>query len=169
MIAEQGLGCSNTTGNSGGPNDWAVGVTASLTPPMGIVSMDYNMFTQNGFVTQMAFKVWTAGGGPGATVGSQALTAAQFAVGTHTVAISPFIPLTSQSFFFGLSQPQSNAGCRIGEDTSSGGSGFSYLRAPGCGLGSWGTVTSIAFNGDWVMRVLVDDTVPVELQSFTIG
>ena len=68
----------------------------------------------------------------------------------------------------GFNQPQSLAGMRIGLDTSSGGSGFSYLLAPGCGLGSWGTVTSIAFNGEWVMRVLVDDTVPVELQMFSV-
>ena len=114
-----------------------------------------------------AFMAWTAAGAPGAAIGSQALTAAQYAVGTHTVAISPFIPLTNQAFFFGFNQPQTAAGMRWGRDTSVG-SGFSYILAPSCGLGSWGTMTAIALPGDWVMRVLVDDTVPVELQMFSV-
>jgi len=168
MTAETGLGCSNTTGNSGGPNDIAQGVTATLTPPMGIIQATYNIFTQNGYITQLAFRAWAGAGPPGATIASQALTAAQYSLGTHTVAIAPYIPLANQQFFFGFNQPQTNAGMRWGLDTSSGPSGTAYIRAPSCGLAAWGTLDSIGYPGAWVMRVLIDDTVPVELQSFNV-
>ena len=45
LTPELGLGCSNPSGTSGGPNDVALGVTASLTPPLAITSHYYNIFT----------------------------------------------------------------------------------------------------------------------------
>jgi hypothetical protein len=169
MIAEQGIGCSNSTGNWGGPNDWAVGVTATMLPPFGIVDVTYNMFTQNGFVTQLSFMVWSDDSGPGSVIGSQALNPSQFQVGTHTVTISPYVLVHEQALFFGFNQPQTNAGCRIGLDTSSGGSGHSLIRAPACGVaGNFDTVTSVGYPGDWVMRAIINSPVPVELQAYTV-
>ncbi|MCK5378166.1 MAG: hypothetical protein KAJ78_02130 [Acidobacteria bacterium] len=163
--AEIGLGCSNGTGNSGGPNDWAVGVTATLTPPFGIVSTTYNIFTGMGYTTALTFKAWAGGAAPGAEIGAQ--SGMPMGTGNYTVAVAPPIMLSAQAFYFGFYQPQSTAGMRIGLDTSSGSEGTSFLLAPGCGLGAWGTVDSIGFAGNWVMRAVVDDTIPVELMTFT--
>ncbi|MCP4902767.1 MAG: hypothetical protein GY906_37880 [bacterium] len=169
MVAEMGLGCSNGAGTSGGPNDWAVGVTATLMPPMGLYSTTHNMFTQLGFFTQMAFVVYADSAGvPGAVIGSQALTNAQYQAGTNTITVSPHITLTNQTFFFGLNNPQTNAGGRIGLDTSTAGGPNSFIRAPSCGAATWTALTTIGFPGSWVMRVLVDDTLPVELQAFSV-
>jgi len=166
MIPEIGLGCSNATFTSGGPNDFAVGVTATLTPPFGITSTTYNVFSGGTFVTAYTFKVWAGGAGPGAELAAQA-GLPPFA-GNNTVAIAPPIVMTAPAFYFGFYQPQPTAGMRLGLDASSGSLGTSYLRAPGCGLSAWGTVDSIGFPGNWVMRVIIDDTIPVELMTFSI-
>lgn len=163
--AEMGLGCSNGAGTSGGPNDYAVGVTATLTPPFGIVSATYNVFTGLGNLTALTFKAWAGGGTPGTQIGAQAGMPAM--AGNYTVAIAPPIMLSAQAFYFGFSQPQTTAGMRLGLDTSSGSAGTSFLLAPTCGLAAWGTVDSIGFAGNWVMRAVVDDTIPVELMTFT--
>lgn len=164
FVAEQGLGCSNGTGNSGGPNDWAVGVTATLTPPFGIVSTTYNIFTGVGYTTALTFKAWAGGATPGAEIGAQ--SGMPTGTGNYTVAVAPPIMLSAQAFYFGLYQPQSSAGMRIGLDTTTT-TGHSFLLAPDCGLAAWGTVDSIGFPGNWVMRAVVDDTIPVELMTFT--
>jgi len=166
FVAEVGLGCSGTAGTSGGPNDLAVGVTATLTPPFGITSTTYNVFTGLGHVTAFTFKAWAGGAVPGLEIGSQAGLSA--ATGNYTVAIAPPIMLTNQAFYFGFAQPQTNAGMRLGLDTSSGSAGTSFILAPTCGLAAWGTVDSIGFAGNWVMRAVVDDTVPVELMTFIV-
>lgn len=163
--AEDGLGCSNTAGTSGGPNDFAVGVTATLTPPFGITSTTYNIYTGLGATTALTFKAWAAGAAPGAEIGSQ--SGMSMGTGNYTVAIAPPIMLSAQTFYLGLSQPQTNAGMRIGLDTSSGSAGTSFILAPGCGLAAWGTIDSIGYPGNWVMRAVIDDTVPVELMTFT--
>ena len=165
FVAESGLGCSNGTGNSGGPNDYAVGVTATLTPPFGITSTTYNIFTGNGYTTALTFKAWAGGAEPGAEIGTQ--SGMGMGTGNYTVAIAPPIMLSAQAFYFGLYQPQSTAGMRIGLDTSSGSAGTSFIRAPGCSLPAWGTVDSIGVPGNWVMRAVVDDTIPVELMTFS--
>lgn len=165
FVAEVGLGCSNGTGNSGGPNDFAVGVTATLTPPFGIVSTTYNIFTGLGYTTALTFKAWAGGAIPGAEIGAQ--SGMPMGTGNYTVAVAPPIMLSAQAFYFGLYQPQTTAGMRIGIDSSSGQTGDSFILAPGCGLTAWGTVDSIGYTGNWVMRAVVDDTIPVELMTFT--
>lgn len=164
FVAEAGLGCQNPTGNSGGPNDFAVGVTATLTPPFGIVSTTYNIFTGNGYTTALTFKAWAGGAIPGAEIGAQ--SGMPMGTGNYTVAVAPPIMLSAQAFYFGLYQPQTTAGLRIGLDTTTT-DGTSFILAPGCGLTTWGTVDSIGNPGNWVMRAVVDDTIPVELMTFT--
>lgn len=161
---EFGIGCSNPSGTSGGPNDLAVGVTASLAPPFGIISTTYNVFTNVGPGT-LNFVAWAGGGSPGAPIGMQAGVPDNQA--NQTAPISPAIVVTTPQFFFGLNQPETNAGLRIGVDSSAGG-GFSFIRAPTCGLAAFGTLTSIGFPGNWVMAAVIDDAVPVELMSYDV-
>ena len=169
MVAESGLGCSNGTGTSGGPNDWAVGVTATLTPPFGIVQTTYNVFTNIApGLTSFTFFAFQGGGVPGAAIGSVPLGPAAASQGNHTMAVSPAITVNSASFYFGFYQGQTTVGMRIGLDTSSGSAGTSFIRAPTCGAASFVTVDSLGFAGNWVMRAVVDDTVPVELMSLGV-
>jgi len=165
MIPEIGLGCSNGTGGSGGPNDWASGVTATLIPPFGIISTTYNSFTNvSTTITTLTFKVWAAGGIPGAEVAAQ--TGIPFAQANHTVAVAPPIVMSVQDFYIGLTQPQSNVGIRIGMDTTTA-DGQQFILAPGCGANVWTTVEALGFPGNWVVRAIIDDTIPVELMTFT--
>jgi hypothetical protein len=166
---EIGIGCSNGGGTSGGPNDVFVGVNATLTPPFGITSHTYNIFTQvSPTITALTFQTRAGGGSPGAVGYSQA--GLPFTQGNHTVAVpDPFAAvINSSQFYFGQTQPQTNVGMRWGVDTSSGSQGTSFLRAPTCGASSFVTLDSIGFPGNWVMAVIVDDTIPVELMNFTI-
>jgi hypothetical protein len=168
MVPEVGIGCSNPTGTSGGPNDWAVGVTATLTPPFGIISTTYNVFTNVApGLTAFTFKAWQPGSSPGAEIGSQVLGGGAASQGNHTVAVAPAITVTTPSLYFGFYQPQTSAGIRLGLDQTSS-AGTSFIRAPTCGLTVWGTVESIGYPGNWVMRAIVDDTIPVELMSIGI-
>jgi hypothetical protein len=172
LVPEIGLGCSNPTGNSGGPNDWAVGVVATLVPPFDIISTTYNLFTQiSPNINQLDFRAWAGGGVPGAQFGSQ--SGLPFASGNHTVAISPAINVSTANapggqFYFGLNNAQTNVGIRVGEDTNSGSAGTSFIRAPICGASSFVTVDSLLFPGNWVMAAVIDDGIPVELMNFSV-
>jgi hypothetical protein len=64
MSPDLGLGCSNPSGMSGGPNDWATKVTATLTPPIPIISTTYNVFSFNSGPT-WDFVAWENGALPG--------------------------------------------------------------------------------------------------------
>lgn len=170
MIPEAGLGCATTSTPiiGGGPNDFAVGVTASLTPPFGIISTTYNVYTGTPAaptLTALTFKAWQGGAQPGTEIGAQAGMAV--ATGNHTAAIAPAIVVNSAAFYFGFLQPQTDSGVRLGHDSTSS-AGTSFIRAPDCGVASWITVDSIGYAGNWVMRAVIDDTIPVELQTFTI-
>jgi hypothetical protein len=169
MSAEQGIGCSNGTGTTGGPNDVAVNVVASgLTFPFGLTIVTYNIFTQvSPNITAHSFAAWSSVSGAGTVIDSEA--GAPFSQGNHTFvpAFPGIYPISQNSFFFGFQQPQTNVGMRWGVDTSAGG-GTSYIRAPTCGLSSFGTLDSIGFPGNWVFRTTADDTVPVELYDFSV-
>jgi len=165
LVPEIGIGCSNGTGNSGGPNDVAVQVTASLVPPLDIISTTYNVFTNLGFVVTHSFVAWAGGAVPGLEIGRQPTPPGP---GNVTAAITPAIQVTSASFHFGFNQPQTAAGMRWGLDTSGGGTADSFIRASACGLSSWGTLTSIGLPGNWVMAAVVDETIPVELTAFDV-
>ncbi len=169
LTAEIGLGCSNTAGTSGGPNDWAQGVTATLAPPFGIISTTYNIFTQvSPTITAFSFVAWAGGGSPGAELGR--ITGLPFSQGNHTQNFNTAtaIVVGTPQFFFGFNQPQTDVGMRIGLDTSSGSEGESFIRAPACGAGTFFTVDSLGFPGNWVMAAVIDDTVPVELMTFDV-
>ncbi|MGH9464850.1 MAG: hypothetical protein ACRD0X_04345 [Thermoanaerobaculia bacterium] len=167
LVAEIGLGCSNPTGNSGGPNDWAQGVTATLSPPFGIISTTYNIFTQvSPNITAFSFVAWAGGASPGAELGREA--GFPFGAGNHTANLGTPIVVSTPQFFFGFNQPQTNVGMRIGLDTSSGSAGESFIRAPTCGVAAFLTVDSIGFPGNWVMAAVIDDTIPVELMNFDV-
>jgi len=164
LIPELGIGCSNTTGTSGGPNDVAVGVQAFTTPPFDITSHWYNVYTNvSPTITSLSFVVWAWG--PGAELGRQA--GLPWAQGNHTVAISPGINMASTQFMFGQNQPQTNVGLRWGLDTSSGSAGTSYIRAPSCGATSWTMLDALGYPGNWCFSVTINDgTTPAELQSW---
>lgn len=166
LTAENGIGCSNSAGTSGGPNDWAVGVTASLPTPLNVVSTTYNIFTQiSPTITSLSFVAWAGGAAPGAELGRQA--GVPFSQGNHTAVVSG-VAVPSAQFYFGLNQGQSNVGLRIGLDTSSGSAGTSFIRAPTCGATAFASVDSLGFPGNWVMAAVVEDVVPVELQTLDV-
>lgn len=166
LTAEMGLGCSNPTGNSGGPNDWAVGVTATLAPPLDVLSTTYNLFTQiSPNINSLSFVAWAGGGSPGAEVGRQ--TGMPFSQGNHTAAVSG-VTVSSAQFYFGFNQSQTNVGMRIGLDTNSGSEGTSFIRAPTCGAAAFTTVDALGFPGNWVMAAVVDEVVPVELMTLDV-
>ena len=166
LTPEMGLGCSNTSGTSGGPNDVAVGVTADLTPPIQITQHYYNIFTQvSPNITDLDFVVWRGGSElPGPERGRASL-APNWGAGDHTVLI-PNVFVTSQHFFFGQNQPQTNVGMRWGLDTSSGSWGASLIRAPTCGASAFTLVDNLGFPGSWVLAVSHGIPVPVDLQSW---
>jgi hypothetical protein len=166
LTPEMGLGCSNPSGTSGGPNDVAVGVTFALTPPIQITSHYYNIFTQvSPNISQLDFVVWAGGAVPGAELARDSIVP-NWGAGDHTVAVSGIcVPL--QQFYFGHSQTQTNVGMRWGLDTGSGSAGTSFVRAPSCGVGAFTPVDNLGFPGNWVMSVTADHCrVPVELQSW---
>jgi len=164
LIPERGIGCSNVSGTSGGPNDVAVGVTATTTPPFCITSHMYNIYTSvSPNINALSFVCWTGFAAPGVEFGRQAGMA--WSAGNHTAAISPAIVVSDPWFFFGQNQPQTNVGIRWGLDQSSS-AGTSWIKAPGCGLSSWGTMESIGYPGNWCMAVSVDAPSPTELQSW---
>jgi hypothetical protein len=172
LTAELGLGCSNPTGTSGGPNDWAVGVVATLTPPYGFTSTTYNLFTQiSPNINSFNFFAWVGGPVPGAPIGSQA--GLPFAQGNHTAAIAPPINVTAAQapggvLYFGFNQPQANVGMRIGLDSSSGSAATSFIRAPTCGAGAFTLIDGLGFPGNWVMAAIINDFIPVELMNFKV-
>lgn len=164
LTPEMGLGCSNTAGTSGGPNDCAVGVTAGTPPPFSITSHYYNIFTQvSPTITALSFVAWGGGFEPGAEIGRQA--GMNWTEGDHTAAISPAINIPSAQFYFGQNQPQSNVGMRWGLDTGIS-AGTSYIRAPSCGAGAWILLDALGFPGNWVFSVTVDAPTPVELHTW---
>ena len=165
LTPEFGIGCSNGSGTSGGPNDVAVGVTASLTPPFSITSHYYNVFTQvSPNISQLSFVAWQGGASPGAEIGRQSI-APNWGAGDHTVAIAG-IAVGSSQFYFGQNQNQTNVGMRWGVDSSSGSWGTSFIRAPTCGAASFFLLDNLGFPGNWVMAASVDGVVPVELKSW---
>lgn len=166
LTPEMGLGCSNLSGTSGGPNDVAVGVTFTLTPPIRITSHYYNIFTQvSPNMSQLDLVAWAGGAVPGEEIGRHSILP-NWGVGDHTVAVAG-ICIPMQQFYFGHSQTQTNVGMRWGLDTSSGSAGSSFIRAPNCGVGTFTLVDNLGFPGNWVMSVTTDQcSVPVELQSW---
>lgn len=165
--AEIGIGCSNGTGTSGGPNELAVGVTASVATPFNVISTTYNIFTNiSPTMTSLSFIAWGGGGSPGGPAGTE--TGLPFSQGNHTHNLASPISVGSSQFYFGLANFQSNAGWRAGLDTSSGSAGTSFIRAATCGAVAWTTLDSIGFPGNWVMAAVVDDLIPVELMEFDV-
>jgi len=163
LIAEIGLGCSNPTGNSGGPNDIAVGVSCDLAPPFCITAHYYFVFTESPYVTALSFVCWEGGFEPGPEFARQA--GMNWGGGGHTVAISPPAVVNSAFFFLGHNQPQTAAGMRWGLDTSSS-AGTSFIRAPSCGAAAWTMVDALGFPGNWCFSATVETPSPVELQSW---
>jgi hypothetical protein len=164
LTPEMGLGCSNPTGNSGGPNDIAQGVTSDIAAPFDIFENWYYIFTQNNTSgVDLSFAV-----GDG---GLNAWTCVQpglpFGLGSWTVPIDPPVKIFNFQFYFGHCQPQTNIGMRWGLDTNSGSAAQSYIRAPACGANSFILLDNLGFPGNWVMSVSVDEQpTPVELTTW---
>jgi len=165
--AEVGIGCSNSSGTSGGPTAVAVWYDSPLPTPFIISSHYYHVFTQvSPAMSALTFRVWSGGEVPGSPIGS--FTGLDFSAGNHTVAIEPAIEVHEAQFYYGQVQPQDSVGMRWGLDTSSESAGASFVLAPTCGLDSWHTVDSVGFPGNWVMTVSLETCgyPPVELTSW---
>jgi hypothetical protein len=176
MIPEIGLGCSNSVGSTGGPNDWATRVTPTLppSPSWGVVSTTYNIFSFNSGPTWNLMAWNNTAGPPGTVIGTCPLGAGSGSNGNHTIAVAAgclTIPAASgPTWFFGLSQGADPQGVRIGMDTNGTITPNTvFIRAPVCGLAAFGTVESIGFPGNWVHRIIADNTLPVELMDFDIS
>jgi hypothetical protein len=169
MSPDLGLGCSNSSGTSGGPNDWATKVTATLTPPIPIISTTYNVFSFNSGPT-WDFVAWENGVLPGVEIGRLPLGAANGTTGDHTAYLSPpiILPAGQQAFFFGLSQGNDTNGVRLGMDDSGSTPDTVFIRAPGCGAPAFNTVESLGFPGYWVDRVIALGVPPEKLMSFDV-
>ena len=163
--AEMGLGCSNTAGTSGGPNDAAQGVTATIPPPFNITAHYYYIYTVVApFITALSFVCWEdQGAGPGMEFARRA--GLDWGDGGHTVAIDPPIPVGAMAFYFGQIQPQTNVGIRWGLDTSSSAE-RSYICAPACGVDVFALVDALGYPGNWCFSVTVDQPTPVELSTW---
>ena len=176
MIPDLGLGCSNGSGTSGGPNDWATRVTPTLpaSPSWGVTSTTYNIFS---FVSGPTWNLVAWNNTPtipGTVIATCPLGAGSGTNGNHTIAIAPgcvTIPSASgPTWFFGLSQGTDLNGVRIGMDSNGTITPNTvFIRAPGCGLTNFGTVESIGFPGNWVHRIIVENNTPVELMDFEIS
>ena len=167
LIPEMGLGCSIPTGNSGGPNDIAVGVTATFVPPFTLTNHFYYIYTQvSTTITALSFVCWEGPvpAGPGAEIAGSRTPGMDWSLGSHTAPIN--VDIYSAGFFFGHNQPQTNVGMRWGLDTSSSAQS-SYIRAPACGASSHTMVDQLGFPGNWVMSVTVPGSTPVELKSWS--
>jgi hypothetical protein len=167
LSPELGIGCSNPSGTSGGPNDVAVGVTASCTPPLVLTSHFYNVFTQvSPNINHLDFVAWAGGPSPGSEIaGTRQSLAPNWGVGDHTAPLNG-ATVPTQQFYFGQNQNQTNVGMRWGVDTSSGSWATSFIRAPACGASSWFLLDNLGFPGNWCFAVSVDCGVPVELKSW---
>ena len=167
---EFGIGCSNGAGTSGGPNDLALGVTATSMPAtFYLQSVSYNLFTQiSPNITNMQFATWDGGAAPG---GTGNMTSVPFVQGFNTVALTPRLTVDNAvagQFYMGLLQNQSNVGFRAGVDSSSGSAGTSFIRAPTCGAVAFLTLDSLGFPGNWVIRAVANEQFPVELMTFEV-
>jgi hypothetical protein len=162
LTPEMGLGCSNPTGNSGGPNDIAQGVTADIPAPFDIISHWYYIFTQN---NTQGVELSFAWGQLTNWICKQ--PGLDFSLGSHTVQIVPPSKIYDFQFYFGQCQPQTNIGMRWGLDTNSGSAGQSYIRAPACGANNFTLLDNLGFPANWVMSVTVDkQPTPVELTTW---
>ncbi len=176
MIPDLGLGCSNSAGTAGGPNDWATRVTPTLpaAPSWGAVSTTYNIFS---FVSGPTWNLMAWNNTPtipGTVIATCPLGAGSGTTGNHTIAVAAgclTIPAASgPTWFFGLSQGADLSGVRIGMDSNGPITPNTvFLRAPGCGIAAFASVESIGFPGNWVHRIIADNSVPVELMDFDIS
>ena len=154
-----------------GPNEWATKVTATLTPPFGIIQTTYVISGTSGATWDLV--AWTNGAAPGAEIQRCSLGAANGTPGAHTVSVPPgclTIPAAAgQTFFFGLSQGANTNVVALAQDTSGSTPNTVFIRAPPCGVPSFIPVEAIGFPGYWVHSIVIDDTVPVELMTIEVG
>jgi len=164
MSADMSVGCDS------GQHEWATKVSATLTPPFGVIQTTYAILGTSGPTWDLV--AWNNGAAPGSEIQRCSLGAANGTPGVHTVTVAPgclTIPAAAgQTFFFGLSQGTDPNVVDLGMDTSGATPNTVFIRAPGCGLPSFLPVEAIGFPGYWVHRIIVDDTVPVELMSFDV-
>ena len=166
MTPDMVVGCD------AGANEWATKVTATLTPTFGVVSTTYVIGPVPSGPT-WDLVAWNNGASPGSEIQRCPLGAANGTPGNHTVTVAPgclTIPAAAgQTFFFGLSQGTDPNPMAFAMDTSGSTPDTVFIRAPGCGLANFAPVESIGFPGYWVHRIIIDDTVPVELMSFGVS
>jgi len=167
MSADLSVGCLPPVG----PMESATKVTATLMPTFGVVSTTYAIGPGNSGPT-WDLVAWNNGATPGSEIQRCPLGQANGTGGIHTVAVPPgclTIPAgAGQTFFFGLSQGTDTNGMMFGMDNDGATPNTVFVRNPNCGLPNFAPVEAIGFPGYWVHRIIVDDTVPVELLSFDV-
>jgi hypothetical protein len=176
FVVSQGIGCSNGTGTSGGPNDVAEGLTLCTAAPVDVKTFSYIVQTPGvpGFATSARFAAWSdAGGG---TPGAQMCTgpAVPFlTAGTFSVPLTGCKITTAMTngghFFAGMNQG-GIGGMRWGYDSSGSAIiGDAYIRAASCGATNFLSLTALGLPGAWVFRVTVDAQGPIEVEQFSWG
>ncbi len=173
FLPEIGIGCSNDPGTSGGPNSMALRVTATSMPAtFYLQSGTYSNFDQGSpTITHMLFATRVDGTSPGATA---AVASISFVDGFNTAVFEPRLPVGAATapggrFYIGLIQSQTDAGFRAGVDSSSGSEMTSYVRAPACGVSAFTLLDALGFPGNWVIRAVANELVPVELMTFDVS
>jgi hypothetical protein len=165
MSPDLSFGCAGP-----GPAEWATKVTATLMPSFGAIATTYAIGGGSGPTWDLV--AWNNGALPGSEIQRCPLGPANGTPGTHTVALAPgclTIPAAAgQTFFFGLSQGTDTNAMSFAMDTGGSTPNTVFIRAPGCGLPGFAPVESIGFPGYWVHRLIVDDTVPVELMNLHV-
>jgi hypothetical protein len=84
------------------------------------------------------------------------------------VTIDPPVTIFNRTFFFGHQQPETFIGMRWGLDTSSLATGWSYMRAPNCGVNQFARVTFLGYMGNWCMSITIDKPTPIELTTWGV-
>ncbi len=172
FVVTQGIGCSNASGTSGGPNDVAEMLTLCTAAPVDVLTFSYIVWTPGipGFVTGCDFALWNGGPSPGATacVGP-AVPFATF--GTYSIPVTGCkitAGMTAGGQFYAGMKQYGSGGMRWGyEDFAP--SQDAWIRAPGCGASAWANLAGFGLPGDWVFRLVVDVQGPVEVENFSWG
>jgi hypothetical protein len=177
FVVTQGIGCSNGTGTSGGPNECAERLTLCTGgPPVNVTTFSYIVVTPGipGMVTNCSFAIWSDDGGdpagPG-ILGCQRPSIPFATVGTFSIPI-PGCHITPAMtndghFFAGLIQG-GIGGMRWGYEDF-GASNDAWIRASACGATTWFPLSAFGLPGDWVFRVCVQPCCPIEVEEFSWG
>ena len=166
---ESGLACSSSPNRNGSDYDMP-DMTGAFDPLGEIIQVDFYSRTiiggPNAFLYVEGFRNPTAPGGSCTGSPNWVNGAPTVSMAWSTVNISPGWAVHENDNII-VDVYHSTTVFYLGRDTTAPHSGRSYICSSPCGITTWTGVTSIGFPGDWGIHVFVDDTLPVELFSFT--